>query len=422
MPLGLPPGPVRLVATKGRLIVLHAAGVAAFDTRSSVLKLAGSHVVSHTWKDMWRLYGLDWQQQQQQQTEGDTDETIAATVSSSRSSNSGVLHTSAVIQDSTALLAATAAANLLLLPLGGQGVVTFSETAGAGSGIPGGQGTPAGYSSGGSDSTSVDWLKMLQPLVVVMMVGVAVWQFMRASSKNSHMRSRRLDPDGLYGGSGFGGSGLEGLGPSDLGQMGMAAGLFGGGGMSGLDREFGEYAGPRTRRTNRMTDSLLDMGYGGLNAANARRRARQVMHGRGERELEGFGGGFGRAAAGIRPQGLAARQQQQQQGFREAPGRVQQGPGSVGVHQQQGLAPQQGFKRSDLQGSAARMDSSARRVRFENNNAEDSGSDADGQLHVPPTSAAEVSSTGHEDVTGPAVSATAAPEHGSADHPRPEED
>lgn len=155
MALGLPPRPVRLVTTEGRLIVIHAAGVAAFNTSgfsdyrsgnfSDTNKLAGTLVVSHTWEDMWRLYGLD-QQQQQQQGRSSTDLADSKGVAtngrlheaagdSSSNSNSvpEIAHTAAADSIDT-VLAAAAAASLLLLPLGDKGVVVFNDTPSLGGG------------------------------------------------------------------------------------------------------------------------------------------------------------------------------------------------------------------------------------------------------------------------------------------------
>jgi hypothetical protein len=288
---------VRLVASRNRLVLLHAAGVATFNT-SNPLKLAGSNLVSHTWQDLWQLYGLGKhysQQQQQQQVE--LQEAAKATDSSSSSANScagSLMHSTA--WDTDTPLPAAAVGGLLLLPLGHKVVAVFS-TARVQRGLGGGA---SGVGFSGSDyeaPVSLDWVRFLQPLVIIMMVVVGVWQFLRASNKQQ-LSSQR-------GGMGSRYSGLEGLNPDDLRSLGMSGlGLGGGRGDFGsLDTQFGAYAGPRS---NREREIAFDP-YGGLGALGARRRARQAMQGRERGSVggSGFGSGSSRGLATSQGGGLA---------------------------------------------------------------------------------------------------------------------
>eukprot|EP00775_Hariotina_reticulata_P007970 gene7970-8168_t len=181
----------------------------------------------------------------------------------------------------------------LLVPAGPRAIISgvaafVPGSAAAGSGIfGGGSGGAAAAADASSDNSSgrpVDWVKMLQPVVVVMMIVVGMWQFMRASSNNSIRRASAAARGELYG-SDFG-QGLAAMSPEDLGQMGLW-------GSRALDRDFGDYGGRRGGSGSRQrgnsgsrargqdaAGSLFDSGYAGLNAAGARRRARAVMLGR----------------------------------------------------------------------------------------------------------------------------------------------
>jgi len=279
VPLGLPPGPVALVTLKGRLVLLHGAGVAVFNI-SHPLKLAGSQLVSHTWDDLWSLYGLRTQWQQQQQH-------VEQDVRGPAEQQQQPILLRAAWNAGVSQLPSGGLNTLLLLPFGSSGVAAFVPGAGAaGSSIFGSAAAAtADASSDSSGGLPVDWVKMLQPVVVVMMIVVGMWQFMRASNNNSIRRASAAARGELYG-SDFG-SGLAGMSPEDLGQMGLW-------GSRALDRDFGDYGGRRGGSVGRQrgssssnrtmvpdtAGSLFDSGYAGLNAAGARRRARAVMLGR----------------------------------------------------------------------------------------------------------------------------------------------
>lgn len=329
--LGLPPGPVQLVMGRGRLVLLHSEGVAAFNLSTHKVQLPGSYLVSHTWQQLWRLYGLG-QQHRQLLTPlagapGDSSSSVDSGISSSSvdsgsgvsasaetevsgsdmsdSSSSrweGVLHSPA--WDSP-LMVAAAAQGLLLLPFGSRGMAVFAAgaggrgTAGAGWGTGAAPFGSAGGGGGGGGASSrrggadVNWARALQPFVVIMMIVVGVWQFVRASNR-SQLSTRRAARygSGLAGLDEFGGlmSRSQGLASSQLlqGELGLAGGMGsrgpawglgdnldeGLGSFNRLDRDFGPYAGPRGRREQQQVQQQQ---HGPLGALAARRRARAAM-------------------------------------------------------------------------------------------------------------------------------------------------
>ncbi|KAF8062075.1 hypothetical protein HT031_004335 [Scenedesmus sp. PABB004] len=296
LPLGLPPGPVRLVvAGRGRLVLLHAEGVATFDTTHPV-QLQRSHLVSHTWQELWALYGLSRHFAQQQ---GGAPAAAGAQAADDGAGRA-LLHTAAGAADG---LAAAGDGELLLLPFGRGALAAFTAGGVWGGGGSGGGG-PGGWGGGGGGGDGgFAWMRMLQPAVVVMMVGVGVWQFLRASS------SARHGPAGVRGRGlgGYGGGALDGLSPADLGEVGLPHGLFGAGGgglgslggFGGLDDDLGAYGGPRASRLGGAAAGAASAfdGGGALGAFGARRRAHAIMRGRPEPQPRGGGAGAARAAA-----------------------------------------------------------------------------------------------------------------------------
>lgn len=329
MPLGLPPGPVHLVMGKGRLILLHSAGVAAFNVSAHKVMLPGSYLVSHTWQHLWRLYGLSQQHQQLQQklepaaqhasaagdsapsdAGGDSDVPSGSTGDST--GYEGDLHSAAW---GSSLTAATATPGLLVLPFGERGIAVFGQGRGSAVGSLGGGaaaagGAISGSSGGGGSGPDVNWVKMLQPFVVVMMIIIGVWQFVRASNRSnlSSVRAARY------------GAGMGALG--DMGYLSRSQGLAGSympmggeellGGqrrpawamgdddelLSSLDRELGPYVGPRSRRDREPG--------GALGALTARRRARAAMFSGRHSEREQSEREHVAGAASLRRRGLAA--------------------------------------------------------------------------------------------------------------------
>lgn len=96
---------------------------------------------------------------------------------------------------------------MVLLPLGATSVALFSDggvCGGSDSSGGGGRGGGSGRGMGGGDGEGFNWARLLQPVLVVMMIGVAVWQFMRASNKNRYAARDsmaggfgRFDPTGF---------------------------------------------------------------------------------------------------------------------------------------------------------------------------------------------------------------------------------
>jgi len=325
VPLGLPPGHVQLVMGRGRLILVHADGVAAFNLSSHKVMLPGSYLVSHTWQHLWRLYGLSQQHQQLQQEREPAAQHAAAGPSAASdaggegavpsdstgdsSSNEGDLHSTAW---GSSLAAAIATPGLLVLPFGERGIAVFGQGRGSAVGSVGSAAAAGGAISSSSGSgPDVNWVKMLQPFVVVMMIIVGVWQFVRASNRSnlSSVRAARY------------GAGMGALG--DMGYLARSQGLAGSympmggeellGGqrrpawavgdddelLSSLDRELGPYAGPPRIRRDREPG-------GPLGALTARRRARAAMFSGRHSEREQGEREHVAGAASLRRRGLAA--------------------------------------------------------------------------------------------------------------------
>ena len=379
VPLGLPPGPVHLAMAHGRLVLLHSEGIAAFNLSSHKVQLPGSYLVSHTWQQLWRLYGLSQQHQQLlannfdsssdtpevlkldgleagSSSSSDSDFAAKPDTSSSDSSSSnaaGVLHTPAW---DTPLTAAAATHGLLMLPFGSRGMATFTIGQGAGgaagswAAAAGGAGSGGGSvrNSSGGGGAEVNWVKVLQPFVVIMMIIVGVWQFIRASNKSSRLASstRRA---GRYG-AGLGGvpdmedllsrsQGLAGayMMQDDLNGVQRRPGWGlddedgGLGSFRTLDRDFGPYAGPRGRRGEGHDQA----GGGPLGALTARRRARAAMFGsrQAEREQQGVRQRGVTGGQGGRRQGEVRRGAGGVQG--RVPGRVN---GSIAEGQEEGYS------------------------------------------------------------------------------------
>lgn len=362
VPLGLGPGPVHLVmGGKGRLILLHAAGVAAFSVSLHKVQLTGSYLVSHTWQQLWRVYGLTQQYSKHQQP---------SSPSAIKSDDAAAVGGDGVPLHSTAwdspLAAATANADLLLLPFGSTGLATFAVGAGsntplgltASSGAGGGRGRHKSSGrdrggGGGGGGSDINWVKAVQPLVVVMMIVVGVWQFVRASNRSGLAAARAGRYGGAYErdfgrGQGHYMSRAQGMAAAfavpgelaggaagaallqqqrraawDMGEEGddyndLLAGL----GSSSYERELGPYAGPRSRRDGGGGREQLGAGLG----LTARRRARAAMftnrHAQREqaererllaqqqqqqrRRGQGVAGAAAAAAAGVRGAGVGA--------------------------------------------------------------------------------------------------------------------
>lgn len=322
--LGLPPGPVQLVMGRGRLVLLHSDGVAAFNLSTHKVQLPGSYLVSHTWQQLWRLYGLGPQHRQLlTPLAGAAGDSSSRPIDSSSSSSfdsgsgasmsagtevsgsdksdssigrwEGVLHSPA--WDSP-LMVAAAAQGLLLLPFGNMGMAVFAAGHGGRGTASASWGTgaaPVGSAGGGGGASSsgggadVNWVRAVQPFVVIMMIAVGVWQFVRASNR-SQLSTRRAARygNGLAGLDEFGGlmSRSQGLASSQLLQGELGVGGMGSrrppwalgvdldeGSFSRLDRDFGPYAGPRGRREQQQVQQQ----HGPLGALTARRRARAAM-------------------------------------------------------------------------------------------------------------------------------------------------
>lgn len=228
LPLDLPPGPVHLATTTTHVVVSHALGVVLFNATSS-WKKGLRPLLSHSWRDIWAQYDLS------QYAAASTDAGVskasnvnpnAAELGTNDASTGGQKDgTPFANEDFNAALESilwtpTAVgsnkARLVVLPLARHRVAFFvQEHQGGGRG--------RGYNPGGSSSSSnADWFKVVQPFVVVVMIGAAVWQFMRASRQGGSY-------SGMSRHSGMGGISLGGdmAGQGGLGDFGGLGGVAG---------------------------------------------------------------------------------------------------------------------------------------------------------------------------------------------------
>lgn len=314
--LGLPPGAVRVIAVSGHVLLLHSDGVADFAVGSNP-RLSDAHAVSHTWAELWALYGL--------QLHAVAPAAVAATVPAAADAAVAAAaqhpdldrgswrqggHSAAL---DAHMMPAAAGGGLLVLPLGSSSAAFFAvgDAMRVGGGRAG-SGLASSRSSGGDGGRNAmaDWTRLLQPLVVVAMVVVGVWQYSRASSPPG-MGSRAARARGHSSSwatavqddlGGLGGA-LSSLTAEDLGQMGMMGRELLGRGRGGPDElggvlgsSYGNYSTRRAQR--RAPPSVLD-GGGPLAALTARRRARQLLASGGSSNLaqQRAAGGFARAMA-----------------------------------------------------------------------------------------------------------------------------
>ncbi len=161
--LGLPPGPYRLATLPDRLIIAHAQGVVLLDTSTSVRR-SPHPLASHFTQELWALYGL----QQHAETPKDCPDGLDGQ------------------QLSSCLppLLATDGAQTVMLSLGSRAAAVFVLAGDKSS-------SRSSWGSAGS-GRSTNWLQAVQPFFVILMMGVGVWQFLRASNS----RRDRFNPGG----------------------------------------------------------------------------------------------------------------------------------------------------------------------------------------------------------------------------------
>jgi hypothetical protein len=121
---------------------------------------------------------------------------------------------------------------LVLLPLGPTTSFALFSDGGAcgGSDSSSSSGSGGGRGIGGGDGEGINWAKFLQPLLIVMMVVVAVWQFMRASNKSRYTARDSMSGLGRFDPSGFDQD------PATA-RLRALADRLGPGGAGGLDRD-----------------------------------------------------------------------------------------------------------------------------------------------------------------------------------------
>jgi hypothetical protein len=259
--LGLAPGPVALAATWDRLLLAHPAGVAAFNT-AGPLQRALAPVASQLWPDVWRQAGL------QQHGAGAG---FGGGGSGDSSGDGG---------DGNRAPMLVAAGQLIMTGLRPDGAALFVEAA------PGAGGLAGGRAAGGAAGrpVSAEWLKYLQPLVLILMVGLGIWQFLRAARGPSGSLAAQRRAAAL----------LDAAGPDLLGGLGGLGGGSGYGGRPNLDELYGGYGGGAYARRRRQQQQV-----GGGAAGGGALRGSRGLGGDGLRRRPGGGLGGGLGGGGL---------------------------------------------------------------------------------------------------------------------------
>lgn len=329
--MGLAPGPVALAATKDRLLLVHPAGAAAFSSAAPLNRVLNP-IVSQLWRDVWKQLGLQRFAgpgaglgggaggEGGEGAEGSGSGSTSGG-SASASSGSGSASVSGSVSGG-APLAATAG-QLVVVSLGPTGVAIFDAVS-AGAGAKSASQASAAPSPFSGAAGGPDWMKLLQPLVVVMMVGVGIWQFRRASrmggggsaiDRRSLAAQRRAaallgaagpdllgpyDRDGL---GELGGSLDDILGPGGGGYGGLGSGRHGGGSLARRRQQQQQQhqGGPLSFRASggaaNRAGGLRRRGVGGLSSASEGvggiSAGEGLMRGRGVGVEDGDGDGIG---------------------------------------------------------------------------------------------------------------------------------
>jgi hypothetical protein len=258
--LGLAPGPVALAATWDRLLLAHPAGAAAFAAAAPAQRLLAP-VVSQLWGDIWRQAGL---QRHAAAPDGSSSGSGGGGSEAGDSRSGGDRDGDSSSTSIRPPLLVTAG-QLVITSLGPAGAALFLEAPPGGAAAGGlGAARAAGAAGGGARQVNMEWLKYAQPFILMLMIGLGIWQFRRAASG--------LGPGGAAGrlaAQRRAAALLDAAGPDLLGSLG-GAGAGGGSGYGGrlnLDELYGGYGGGAYARRRRQQQQA---GGGGGGARGSR--------------------------------------------------------------------------------------------------------------------------------------------------------
>jgi hypothetical protein len=267
--LDLPPGPIRLAAGAERLVLLHTQGLVLFNT-SMPTRQPPRLLAGHSLTELWAGYGLQ-------------GHAGSGGGSASGRGTPGASHASGGGGDGGAsmpLLATGPRGKGLLLGLGGAGFALFTSAPRAGGGGGGG-----GWQGDAGGDRGVNWMRIAQPFVVVLMVVVGFWQYNRASQAGG--KRHRL----------MGGRGEDALFDMGLGSGRLDMGDVGG--MLGMGRQARSAAGLGGRRRAAAGGGGGGGGRPRMSEAEFRERLARIdaqMKGLGGRGGGGGGPGAGRGS------------------------------------------------------------------------------------------------------------------------------